>query len=644
MLTDRHAESSAAVAESLLPRFSGYVARHLGLRFPRSQWPELLRAADAIACEGGVAGAAACMEGVMAAAPTRAAIEQLARHLTIGETYFFREPALFDALERDVLPLLIDARRAGGKTLRIWSAGCCTGEELYSLAILLHRLIPDLADWRITLLGTDINPQFLRKAEQGVYRDWSFRNVPEWIRRRYFDAGAIAPVLRQGVRFDYLNLAAGVFPGTDSGTPPMDLILCRNVLMYFEPSSAARTVLRLRDALAADGWLAVGVAENGHRLLEPLEPVRFGAAQLYRQPGPVAAGIAAIIIRRASDKDRRGAARVRRRAGPGHMRAPLRRPRPARRRRRLLRRRHRRRLRSRPALPAGADHGGAGTYRRRHGRAEGSAVPGPGFRAGPFHARHAVPALRGRARGGAPFRQRVEAAARARAGRTAGPRRRPARWRAGRPDARRRGDALTMTGRRQAPDWEALRARLAAAAAAAARQDTAPGPEQRRALLLERARRLAQEPPAEVAPAALAEVLEFMLADEHYAVEMAHVHEVHVLRELTPLPGAPAFVLGIVNVRGRILSLVDLLRFFGLPERGLSDMNKIIVLRDGAMRFGVLADQILGVNKLVLAELRQPPAVGGIRADYLKGITAQRLILFDAGRLLADPAMVVDQQ
>ena len=203
-----------------------------------------------------------------------------------------------------------------------------------------------------------------------------------------------------------------------------------------------------------------------------------------------------------------------------------------------------------------------------------------------------------------------------------------------------------MPGRRQATDWEALRARLATAAAAA-RQATAPEPERQRGVLLERARRLAQEPPAEVAPAALAEVLEFMLAQERYAVEMAHVHEVHVLRELTPLPGTPAFVLGIVNLRGRILSLVDLRRFFGLPDKGLSDMNKIIVLRAGAMRFGVLADQILGVNKLLLAELRPPPATvdgaGGIRADYLKGITAQRLILLDAGRLLADPAMVVEQ-
>jgi len=200
-----------------------------------------------------------------------------------------------------------------------------------------------------------------------------------------------------------------------------------------------------------------------------------------------------------------------------------------------------------------------------------------------------------------------------------------------------------MPARRQQLDWEQVRARLAAAAATA-RQQTAVAPERQRALLEERAQLLARVPPAAPAPDAEAEVLEFMLAHERYALEMIHVHEVHVLRDLTPLPCTPPFVLGIVNVRGRILSLVDLKRFFGLPEQGLTDLNKIIVLRGVAMRFCLLADQILGVNKLLLAELQPPPStLGGIRADYLKGVTAARLIVLDGGRLLSDPAMVVEQ-
>lgn len=286
MPADRPAE--AAFPDALLARFADYVARHTGLYFPRPQWTELRRAAAALA--GGPDGVARLIESV----PTRAGIELLARHLTVGETYFFREPALFQALEYEVLPALIAARRAAGKTLRVWSAGCCTGEELYSVAILLRRLLPDLDDWRISLLGTDINPHFLGKARHGVYRDWSFRNLPDGLLRRYFEPAQgglnmIAPALRRGVRFDYLNLAADAFPGPDSGTPPMDLILCRNVLMYFDAGTAAHAVRRLGRALAGDGWLAVSTAETGHSLLAPFQPVRFGAAQLYRWPAPAAA-------------------------------------------------------------------------------------------------------------------------------------------------------------------------------------------------------------------------------------------------------------------------------------------------------------------------------------------------------------------
>ncbi|MES2161014.1 MAG: CheR family methyltransferase [Pseudomonadota bacterium] len=282
MPNDRDTE--AAPDDALLTAFSGYITQHLGLHFPRGQWPELVRAAQAL----DPAGADACMRRLMAAPPTRGQIEQLAHQLTVGETYFFREPAVFDALEHEVLPALIAARRAAGRTLRIWSAGCCTGEELYSVAILLQRLIPDLADWRISLLGTDVNASFLRKAELGRYRDWSFRAVPAWLHQRHFGPPqdglrAIAPALRRGVRFDYLNLAADLFPGPEAGAPTMDLILCRNVLMYFEPTSAARALQRLGCALAPDGWLAVGMAEAGHALLAPFEPVRFPAALLYRQ-------------------------------------------------------------------------------------------------------------------------------------------------------------------------------------------------------------------------------------------------------------------------------------------------------------------------------------------------------------------------
>ena len=93
-------------------------------------------------------------------------------------------------LERDILPPLIASRAAAGRTLRLWSAGCCTGEEAYSLAITCARALPDIGRWNVSILATDINPRFLAKAEAGLYTEWSFRGAPGWLRERYFAPAA----------------------------------------------------------------------------------------------------------------------------------------------------------------------------------------------------------------------------------------------------------------------------------------------------------------------------------------------------------------------------------------------------------------------------------------------------------------------
>jgi chemotaxis protein methyltransferase CheR len=297
MRTERHpdaAHAKIAFPDTLMEEFSTFVAQRIGLYFPRERWPDLSRAMAAITRDmdsgtGPVAGIRALMRGTQ----TRDEAELLARHLSVGETYFFREPAVFDALEREVLPMLIAARRKTGKRLRIWSAGCCTGEELYSMTILLDRTIPDLADWQLTLLGTDINPRFLAKATLGVYRDWSFRNAPAWIRQRYFQAAepgshTIAPTLRGKAAFDYLNLATDTYPGHTGEASAMDIVLCRNVLMYFEPSLARQVIDKLHRSLAADGWLVVSPAEAGCHAFPQFERMRYPDASLYRKRAAIA--------------------------------------------------------------------------------------------------------------------------------------------------------------------------------------------------------------------------------------------------------------------------------------------------------------------------------------------------------------------
>lgn len=188
-------------------------------------------------------------------------------------------------------------------------------------------------------------------------------------------------------------------------------------------------------------------------------------------------------------------------------------------------------------------------------------------------------------------------------------------------------------------DWAAVRHRLEVAGHRLA-EEFAPPPEKCRAVLTARAQALAAE--AMAAPGAGLEVLEFRLAGEHYAVENNWVREVYPLRDYTPLPGTPPFVLGIIHVRGQVVSVLDLKKFFDLPSQGLSDLNKVILLSNGSMEFGILADVILGTRRLLNDDLQAPlPTLIDIRADYLLGITRQRQVVLDGNKLLSDPAIVV---
>lgn len=162
-------------------------------------------------------------------------------------------------------------------------------------------------------------------------------------------------------------------------------------------------------------------------------------------------------------------------------------------------------------------------------------------------------------------------------------------------------------------------------------------------ILLARAHALAQ-PKEELAPAEVIELVTFQLAHETYGFEISHVREVYPLRNLTPLPGTPPYVAGVINVRGQVLSVIDIKKFFDLPERGLTDLNKVIILSDDTMAFGILADAIGDVRKVTLEELQcSLPTLTGIREEYLKGITADRLVVLDAASLLADSTIVLHE-
>jgi len=278
-----------AIPESLLSGLSDFLTRKTGIYFPRERWNELDRGIKAAARELGFGDAQTCAQQFLSASSTKTELEILVSHFTVGETYFFREPKTFELIETHAIPDLIRARRGKNQTLRIWSAGCATGEEPYSIAILLRKLIPDLNDWNITILATDINPRFLQKAARGLYTEWSFRNVPAWIKEKYFkviekDHYQIAPEIRRMVNFSHLNLVEDVYPALVNGTNAMDVIFCRNVLMYFRPQYARRVIGNLHHSLVEGGWLIVSPVETSHVLFSTYASISLGGVTLYAKP------------------------------------------------------------------------------------------------------------------------------------------------------------------------------------------------------------------------------------------------------------------------------------------------------------------------------------------------------------------------
>jgi chemotaxis protein methyltransferase CheR len=277
-----------AISHTLLAQLSDVIAAQMGLHFPQARWHDLERGIQAAAREWMFPDAETCIQWLVASPLTRHQIALLATHLTVGETYFFREPQVFAMLEEHILPALVRARLRSARHLSIWSAGCATGEEPYSIAISINKVIPKVQDWHVTLLATDINPRVLQRASEGVYRAWSFRSTPQWIKERYFtrqpgDCLAILPAIQQMVQFAYLNLVDDMYPALLTNTTAVDVIFCRNVLMYLAPEQAKKVVHRLYCALAEGGWLIVSPSETSQALFAQFQAVNIPGAILYRR-------------------------------------------------------------------------------------------------------------------------------------------------------------------------------------------------------------------------------------------------------------------------------------------------------------------------------------------------------------------------
>lgn len=192
-------------------------------------------------------------------------------------------------------------------------------------------------------------------------------------------------------------------------------------------------------------------------------------------------------------------------------------------------------------------------------------------------------------------------------------------------------------------DWNRVHERIAKTSAAI-EKGFSPSPEERQRILKARADVLSRESELEE-DAELVETVEFMLADEHYGIESHYVSEVYPLKDYTPIPCAPPFVLGLLNIRGRIISVIDIRKFFDMPGNGVSELSSVLIIRDDKMEFGILADSILGVRKIAVERIQPSlPTLTGIRGEFLMGVTGERLAVLDARKLLADKNIIIHEE
>ncbi len=220
-------------------------------------------------------------------APTDSELwSDLIKKVTVNETYFFRDPDTVETLRHHILPNLI-ARHQTDRTLRLWSAGCATGEEPYTLAILLRQALSDIDRWKILILATDINRQALSQATAGRYRTWSFRETDPVIQSTYFtpdgDTFTLKATVREMVTFAYHNLAEDNYPSPTNQTSNLDLILCRNVTMYLPTSFIYDIANRFYQCLPNGGWLIVGPSETHLEIYRQFQTVNFNGATVYQK-------------------------------------------------------------------------------------------------------------------------------------------------------------------------------------------------------------------------------------------------------------------------------------------------------------------------------------------------------------------------
>ena len=212
-------------------------------------------------------------------------LQRMISHLTNNETYFYREAPQLQVFADPILKSLKDRKaRTGDRTLRVLSAGCSTGEEVHTLAMIIHDSGQFFWNWDVQIFGMDVDDAAVEKARRGLYFHNSFRSMSEALMDRHFVRQGTGAQVKEGIRrLTRLRQGNLLDPASFEGLAPLDAVFCRNVLIYFSDTSTLKAVRLFHDALAPGGYLFLGHAESLSRITDLFTPIRFQGAIAYQK-------------------------------------------------------------------------------------------------------------------------------------------------------------------------------------------------------------------------------------------------------------------------------------------------------------------------------------------------------------------------
>lgn len=212
-------------------------------------------------------------------------LKKLFEVITTNETSFYRNPPQLQVFQEKVMSEVLKGCRANGKRLRIWSAGCSTGEEPYTISMILHELLKtEIGSWDIKITANDLSERVLASARKGIYNDYTLRTTPKEVAQRYFELNsglnAIKPEVKQIVNFDQINLNDRL---QLKRVEKSQVVFCRNVIIYFDDDMKKRVISAFYDNLLPGGYLIIGHSESLHNITRAFKPIHFPGAIIYKK-------------------------------------------------------------------------------------------------------------------------------------------------------------------------------------------------------------------------------------------------------------------------------------------------------------------------------------------------------------------------